>query len=161
MITQVLHDAPEAQDIAPAPPRNRMIMAPLALIGVMIAAYMSLYKMGIIAQVACGTGACESVQQSAWSIFLGVPVPYWGVAGYALILGLVLASLQPRFAEDRRIGAALLASCTYAAAFSAYLTWTEAFYIQAWCRWCVASAIVATLLFVFSLAEIPRLRGRS
>lgn len=161
MSTQVLHDAAEAQETAPAPPRSRMAMASLALIGVVIAAYMSLYKLGVIAQVACGTGACESVQQSAWSVFLGVPVPYWGVAGYALILGLTLAGLQPRFAEDRRIAAALLGACAYAAAFSAYLTWTEAFYIQAWCRWCVASAIVATLLFLFSLAEIPRLRGRS
>ncbi|NIR59138.1 MAG: hypothetical protein GWO02_06285, partial [Gammaproteobacteria bacterium] len=40
--------------------------------------------------------------------------------------------------------------------FSAYLTGIEAFVIHAWCRWCVASAVVATLVFVFSLAELRR-----
>ena len=37
--------------------------------------------------------------------------------------------------------------------FSAYLTYREAFVIHAWCRWCVASAIIITLIFLVSSAE--------
>jgi uncharacterized membrane protein len=138
-----------------------MALAILSLVGVVIAAYMLLYKLGIIAQVACGTGACEGVQASPWAIFLGIPVPLWGVAGYALILCLSLIGLQPNLADDRRIAIALLVACTYAFGFSMYLTWVEASLIRAWCLWCVGSAAVATLLFVFSLAEVPRLRQRA
>ncbi len=144
-----------------APPPNRMAIAVFALIGVIIAAYMALYKLGAIAAIACGTGACESVQHSPWAVFLGIPVPLWGVGGYATILGLALAGLSPGRAADRRIGAALLVLSGYAFAFSLYLSWVEATLIQAWCRWCIASAVVATLLFVASLPELPRLRTRT
>ena len=32
--------------------------------------------------------------------------------------------------------------------FSAYLSFLEAFVIEAWCVWCVASGILSTLIFV-------------
>lgn len=157
------HIAEEEPAFTPAPPpANRMILAVMALIGVVIAAYMALYKLGAIASIACGTGACEVVQSSPWAVFLGVPVPVWGVAGYATILALAIAGLQPRFTRDRRIGAALLALTTFAFGFSVYLSWVEAVLIQAWCRWCIGSALVATALFLAALPELPRLRtGRA
>jgi uncharacterized membrane protein len=45
--------------------------------------------------------------------------------------------------------------------FSAYLTYLEAFVIQAWCQYCVASAIIIALIFVASIPEVARLRGGS
>lgn len=139
-------------------PVTRMGIAVLALAGMLIAGYMLLYKLGVIATLACGTGACESVQASPWADFLGVPVPLWGVAGYGLIFVTALLGIQPERFTDRRIALILLAASTYAFLFSAYLSYIEAVRIRAWCRWCIGSAVVATLLFLFSLPEWKRWR---
>lgn len=141
---------------ADLPPASRMAMGLLALVGLLIASYMLLYKLGMIGSLACGTGSCGAVQASKWATFLGMPVPAWGVAGYALILILSLVGLQPRWAHDRHFGMVLFGLATVAFTFSAYLTAIEAFVIYAWCRWCVASAIVATLIFICALAEFRR-----
>jgi uncharacterized membrane protein len=55
----------------------------------------------------------------------------------------------------------LLGLSAVALAFSAWLTWLEAFVIRAWCQWCVISAILVTIIFFAALAEVRRLRGRS
>jgi uncharacterized membrane protein len=121
---------------------------------------MLLYKLGVIPAIACGAGTCEVVQASRWSDFLGIPVPAWGVAGYGLILATSLAGLQPGRIEDRRIAIVLLAASTFAFLFSIYLSALEAFVIGAWCRWCIASAVLATLLFLLALPEVRRCRRR-
>ncbi len=147
--------------VEPPAPLNRMVMAVLALVGLAIAAYMLLYTLGAVPAVACGkSGACESVQASPWAVVLGLPVPLTGVLGYGTLFALALAGVQPRFASDHRIGAALVGFSLVAFLFSLYLSGVEAFLIRAWCRWCIGSAVVATLLFGFALPELPRLRGR-
>jgi uncharacterized membrane protein len=143
---------------AASPPINRMVVALAGMAGVMIAAYMSLHKLGLIESIACGTGACESVQSSRFAVFLGVPVPFWGMAGYGTITALALYGLQPRTLPDRLIGIGLLVMTSVAFVFSAYLSWLEEYVIQAWCRWCIASAAVATLTFLAALPELSRLR---
>lgn len=137
---------------------NRMGVAVAALAGLLISGYMLLYKLGVITVLACGTGSCEIVQASPWSVFLGVPVPLWGVAGYGLILVTALLGIQPARSDSRSIAWILLAASTFAFGFSAWLSWIEAVRIQAWCRWCIGSAVVATLLFLLSLPEILVLR---
>lgn len=136
-----------------------MVVAVLALIGVVIAGYMSLYSVGALTSLACGAGgSCEAVQASPWSVFFGVPVPLIGLVGYALILAVSVAGVQPAFVDDRRIATALIGLSAIAFLFSAYLSGVEAFLIGAWCRWCIASAVVSTLLFLVSLPELRRLR---
>lgn len=134
-----------------------MAVAVLALIGLLISTYLLLYKLNVMKTLLCGTGACESVQASPWADFIGVPVPAWGVAGYLLMMVLAIAGLQPGFVNHRGLARLLVATAALAFAFSAYLTWVEAFLLQAWCRWCVASAIVSTLIFVAALFELPRI----
>lgn len=141
------------------PPRNRMGIALLALGGFFVAGYLLLETMGLTGPLVCGVGDCSTVQASPWAVFLGVPVPAWGVGGYVLLFAASLAGLRPGAAADRRIAGALVALAFVAFAFSAYLTALEAFVIRAWCQWCVISAVIATLIFAFSLAELPRLRS--
>jgi len=137
---------------------TRMGIAVAALAGILISGYMLLYKLGVITVLACGTGSCELVQASPWSVFLGVPVPLLGLVGYGLIFITALIGIQPARTDSRAIAAVLLATCTFAFGFSAWLSWIEAVRIHAWCRWCIGSAVVATLLFVLSLPEILVLR---
>lgn len=137
-----------------------MGIALFALIGLLIAGYLLLYKISVLSSIACGSGGCETVQASPWANFLGIPVPAWGVGGYFIIIALALAGLQPRFANSRVLAILLLLTSTFAFGFSAYLTGIEAFRLNAWCRWCVGSAIAATLIFALSLLELPLAFGR-
>lgn len=136
--------------------RNRMVIAVAALTGVLISAYLLLYKMGAFGSMLCGTGGCETVQNSPWSYFMGVPVAAWGLAGYLAILFVALAGIQPRFIDSRWVAVALLVLTAGAFGFSVYLSVLEEFVIGAWCQWCIASAVMAVVAFGFGLPEVRR-----
>ena len=126
-------------------------MALIALIGVFVSLYLTLYKLGYIGTLACGTGGCETVQLSKWGDFLGVPVAGWGVVYYVAVLGLAIASVQERFADSRRLTVVLLFVTGWGLLFTLWLTYLELFVIHAICRWCVGSAAMTVLLFALAL----------
>ena len=128
----------------------------LALVGLLVATYLWLYKIGVLGELRCGTGSCEYVQTSRYSELLGLPVALYGVAGYATLLGLGLAGLQPALASDRRVSVLLAALASVGFGFSLYLTAIELFVLHAICRWCVASAAIMTATWVLSLADLRR-----
>lgn len=129
----------------------RMGAAALSLIGVFLAAYLYLYKVGRIGSVMCGTGGCETVQFSAWSRFLGIEVSLIGLAGYLGLLVLSLATLQGPLV-GRAWPVRLLAVLSgIGVVFAAYLTYLELFVIHAICRWCVASAVIISGIFACAL----------
>ena len=129
---------------------KRMLVALVALAGVFVASYLTLYKLGYIGTLACAVGSCETVQTSKWATFLGVPVGAWGVGYYIGVLALAIAGLTARFADSRRLSEILLGVTAFGLVFSLWLTYLELFVIHAICQWCVVSAILATILFVLS-----------
>lgn len=133
-----------------------MAVAVLALAGLFVSAYLYLYKIGAIGTLVCGTGSCEVVQFSPQSRFLGFEVSLIGLGGYATLLGLGLAALQPRFAGRSGPLRLLLGLSGAGLGFTVYLTYLELFVIHAICRWCVGSAVIITLLFVVTLIEYRR-----
>jgi uncharacterized membrane protein len=135
----------------------RMSAAFLSLAGLFISGYLYLYKIGKIGSLACGTGGCETVQLSSWSRFAGLEVSLIGVLGYAVLLGLSLAALQPSLAAERWPATLLAVLAALGVAFTAYLTYLELFVIHAICRWCVASGVIIILLFAVSYMEHRRL----
>lgn len=126
---------------------RRMLTTLVALVGLFVALYLALYKTGILGTIACGTGGCETVQLSRWSVLLGLPVAAWGVGYYALVFALALASVQDRWADSRGLSLALLLLTAWGVVFSTWLTYLELFVIDAICRWCVVSAVLAVILF--------------
>lgn len=131
--------------------KYRMAAALLALVGVLLAAYLYLYKIGVVGTMVCGSGSCELVQTSRWSRFLGIEVSLIGLLGYIGILGVSLAGLQPAYQERRWPGTWLILLSGGGFLFSAYLTYIELFVLDAICRWCVVSMVVITLIFLASL----------
>jgi uncharacterized membrane protein len=125
-----------------------MLAALLALAGVFVALYLSLYKLGYIGTLVCAVGSCETVQTSRWASLLGIPVAVWGVGFYVAVLGVTLAGLRASLTDSRRLSQLLVAMTGTGVLFSAWLTYLELFVIDAICMWCVVSAILATLLFV-------------
>jgi uncharacterized membrane protein len=136
--------------------RHRQAIALLSLIGFFVSLYLWLYKIGFIGQLKCGSGACEYVQTSRWSVLFGVPVAFYGVIGYAALLAVALAGLQPAFLERRGPSRVLAALATGGVAFTAYLTYLELFVIGAVCRWCVSSAVIIGVIWVVALASLRK-----
>jgi uncharacterized membrane protein len=130
---------------------HRMVTAALSLIGLLVAVYLSLWKAGLLGAIVCGTGGCETVQLSEYADFLGLPVAFFGVGGYLAIFVASLVGLQPRWADRSGPTLLLLVLSGLGVAFTAYLTYLEAFVIRAWCRWCLGSAAIIGAIFVASL----------
>ena len=140
--------------------RYRMWAATLSLIGFFVAVYLYLFKIGRIPGLACGTGGCETVQASPWATFLGLPVALYGVAGYLACLVCALIGIQKGGEQRHWSDTLLLAGAGTGVAFSGYLTYAEAFLIEAWCRWCVGSAVIITLVFLSAVLARRSLRPR-
>ena len=136
-----------------------MIAAVLSLVGVFLAFYLVANNMGWIPPIPCGSGACGLVQSSKYAWIGPVPVSAVGLAGYLALFALSIAGLQASLAGSRAIAFLLFAGALLGVLFSAYLTYLEAMVIQAWCRYCVASAILITVIFVATLPEVKRLRA--
>jgi uncharacterized membrane protein len=139
--------------------KYRMAAAVLALAGVLLAAYLYLFKLGLIGTLACGTGSCETVQLSRWSRFLGVEVSLIGLLGYVALLVVALMATRPALELARWPSRWLALLSGIGTLFAVYLTALELFVIHAICRWCVGSALIITLIFVLSLLDLRRLRG--
>ncbi|MYA63744.1 MAG: vitamin K epoxide reductase family protein [Gemmatimonadetes bacterium] len=142
-----------------APPRNRMAIALLSLVGAFLAFYLLAANLGWTPPVPCGTGDCATVQSSEYATVGPVPVSGIGLAGYVALLALSLAGLQDRLSRSRLIPFLLFGGALFGVLFSGYLTYLEAAVIKAWCRYCVASAIIITIVFAATLPELKRIRG--
>jgi uncharacterized membrane protein len=124
----------------------------LSLIGIGIAGYLTyIHYRGFDPICAVGHG-CEKVQNSEWAKLAGVPVPLIGLLGYVGIFGSLLIR-----GELARMATAAMAILGFI--FSLYLTYREIFTIEAICQWCVGSAIVMTLIAIFSTIRVLRAEG--
>jgi uncharacterized membrane protein len=137
-----------------------MVISLLSLVGVFVALYLTLYKLGVVGQLSCSVGSCETVNLSRWSMLLGLPVAAWGLGAYVGLLALSILGVQPSLADSRAISWALVGLSGWSVLFSAWLTYLEAFVIHAYCMWCVISAALMLLIFAASVVDL-RSRGRA
>ncbi len=129
----------------------RWVVVALSLVGLALATYLSVAHITGTGP-ACGVdGGCGEVTGSEYSVLLGVPVAFIGVAGYsALLLGnLAYIGLDspPNALTYGLLGMALIGE-----GFSSYFTFTQAFLIDAYCIYCLASAAITTSILVLTLA---------
>jgi uncharacterized membrane protein len=119
----------------------------LACFGLGVAGYLSFVEVNQVAAVCGPVGDCNTVQQSPYARLFGVfPVALLGLAAYAAIAA---AWLAQHYGPVRLRGDASLALWTLAfmgTLFSIYFTFLEPFVIGATCLWCLASAVIMTLL---------------
>ena len=131
-----------------------MSVAALALAGIFVSLYLTLYKLGIIGELSCSIGSCETVNTSKWSRFLGIPVAAWGLVFYLDVFTIALISTLPRFEDTRAFSLVLVAEAAVGVLFSAWLTYLELGVIHAICIWCVTSAVIVTLILLVSIADL-------
>lgn len=137
----------------------RMTIAVLSLVGILIALYLTLYKIGVIGDLSCTLGSCETVNTSKWATFLGLPVAAWGLAAYISLFALSLAGTADHRAGSQTISLLLVAISAWSVLFSAWLTYLELFVIHAICIWCVTSAVLLVVIFVVSVVDLKSAKG--
>ncbi len=126
---------------APAEGTLRGIATFLATFGIGVAAYIAIEESGGGSPVCIAGGhGCQTVAESSYSHLLGVNIAIFGALGYVLLLGAAL--LRGDLARMAGFAIALVGF-----GYSLYLTYLEVFTIEAICQWCVASAVLMTLLF--------------
>lgn len=125
----------------------RVALAVVALAGIGLSAYLTYIRFSGD-ELACPIGGgCTTVQSSQYSELVGIPVPVLGILGYAALL---LAAALPG-----PLGRALgLFTGVVSFAFSAWLTAVEAFILDAWCAWCIGSAVLVTAAFALTVARV-------
>ena len=136
-----------------------MIVAALALAGIFISLYLTLYKLGVIGELSCTLGSCETVNTSRWSVFLGLPVAAWGLLFYLDVFGVALLGTMPRWENEPVISIVLVAEAAVGVLFSAWLTYLELAVIHAICIWCVTSAFIVLVIFLVSIADLRETRA--
>jgi uncharacterized membrane protein len=124
----------------------------LSTVGVGVAGYLTYVHYAGLHPICGVSHGCETVQTSSYASLAGVPVALLGLFSYALIL----VSLRVG-GERALVGGYTLTLISFT--FSVYLTCREVFTIHAICTWCVASAIVFTLLTAVGAPRILRVEA--
>src|SRR5680860_1116857 len=139
---------------APAEGTLRAIATFVATFGIGVATYIAIADSGSGSPVClAGGGGCEAVANSTYSHLLGVNVAVFGIAGYVLLLAASL--LRGDAARMGGFGISLVGF-----GYSVYLSYLELFKIEAICQWCVASAVLMTILFGLNAVRMIGYVGR-
>lgn len=142
-------------------PYPRMAVALLALLGLFDAAYLSLERLTGGSLVCPVGGGCETVQSSTYSVLLGVPVAFIGVAGYLVLLGVALLALNADEIAGLPVPALLLALASLGVLMALYLSYLQVAVIGAICFWCAVSALLELGIWVAALIDWRLLRRQA
>jgi uncharacterized membrane protein len=92
---------------------------------------------------------CDTVSQSPYSIFVGLPVPIWGVIGYTFLL-LFLPLATGKAAEKKRIWALIFWTSLVFSAYSVVLAFISSYYVGSYCIMCMVSYGVNLSILFYS-----------
>ena len=126
----------------------RRAIAFFAALGVAVAAYIAIAEAGGDSPVCLAGGSgCKTVADSSYSQVAGINIAIFGVIGYLLLLGSSFL-----VSDAARLGGFLIALGGFG--YSIFLTYIEIFKIEAICHWCVASAVLMTIIFLLSATRL-------
>jgi uncharacterized membrane protein len=131
----------------------------LTFIGLLVAAYMTVYAITSNDNMCIGSQDCSVVNASKYSKIniagFEIPVAVLGVAGYAAILGVLLLEEKVDFLQQNGslvfFGLSLMGFL-----FTLYLIYVEIALIRAYCPFCIASQAAMTLIFILSVIRVVR-----
>ena len=105
----------------------------LSITGFVISLYL-FYEKITGGSLVCGISSCETVNNSGYSTIFNIPVSFFGMLYYLSIISFV------KLKKYKILFLSILGGFI----FSLYLTFLEAFVIEAWCQWCIISALIVT-----------------
>lgn len=135
--------APGAGHKRPLPSPDWVVVA-LAAVGLAVSGYLAVLALTGSQALFCLEGsACDLVQNSRFSRFLGVPVAVWGFALYAAI-ALIAWRMPAQLKRWRRLWGLAVLGVTV----SLYLTVTGIVALDSVCGWCLVSLTTISAILV-------------
>lgn len=133
-----------------------LLLVIASVIGIADASYLTWVKLNNIVAPCSPFFKCETVLTSPWSSVGPVPLSLFGLLFYIVMLGLASTLLLERqtiklFNRQFAISSLVLAWGTAGALFSGYLVFIMGVVLQAWCLYCLISAINCLVLFTLAL----------
>ena len=137
----------------------RIAMAVLATVGVIDTGSITLKRWGLLGNLSCPMGAdgCDKVLNSPWgTVAAGIPLSFVGLLAYSAVLVMALLPLLPGLQENksdlsRRTWWGMFSVSLGMAVFSGVLLGLMVIKIQAFCFFCVLSAVLSLSLFLLSV----------
>ena len=127
----------------------------LAALATLDALYLLIFKLTGNSHMCLGNGGCHDVNFSPYSEIYGIPVSIFGLLAYLAILGILFLEARVKIIKENgplvNFGIGLVG-----VAFSIYLTYLEIYVIHAICPFCVASAILITLIFILAIIRLVK-----
>lgn len=141
---------------------SRILIAAIALLGILDTIYLTLVEWGVIKEALCPTTGiidCNAVLRSDYAKIFGIPLSVFGFFAYggmaALALGPLLIDPQEQKAlrskMEQLTWLALFAGGTAMLFFSGYLLYLMVFAIGKLCIYCLFSTLFSIALFVIIL----------
>jgi len=131
-------------------------VAALAMAGVLDSIYLSISHYRVYTDIAyksfCAISRsinCDTVSQSPYSIFLGIPVPVWGIIGYTFLM-LFLPFAWSKGAQKQKMWPILLFISLAFSIYSVILAYISTFYIHSYCMMCIVSFGINFLLLYYT-----------
>jgi uncharacterized membrane protein/thiol-disulfide isomerase/thioredoxin len=141
---------------------SRPLMGAIAGCGALTTGYITIEKLtgGSAACLAqAGAKGCNDVLSSPWATVFGQPLALFGFLAYTSMMIFALAPLAIKPAENKEkrqklenwTWLLLLVGAIAMSIFSSYLMYLLAFQIQAFCLYCIASALFSLSLLVLTI----------
>jgi len=131
-------------------------LAALAFGGILDSIYLSISHYRVYTDIAyesfCAISRsinCDTVSQSPYSIFIGVPVPVWGIIGYTFIMFLLTFAWN-REAQKQRLWPILFFISLAFSIYSVILAYISTFYIHSYCMMCIVSFGINFMLLYYT-----------
>jgi len=135
--------------------RIEITLIALAIIGLLVSVYMTIYKITSNDNMCIGSKDCSVVNASRYSELYGIPVAVFGVVGYAVILAVLWFERNPGFFKQN--GTMLLFGLSLTGfLFTLYLIFLEIALIKAYCPFCITSQAAMTIIFILSVIRLVR-----
>jgi uncharacterized membrane protein len=135
--------------------RIEITLVTLAIIGLLVSIYMTIYKITSNDNMCIGSKDCSVVNQSRYAELYGIPVAVFGILGYAAILAVLLLERNPGFFKQN--GTMLLFGLSLTGfLFTLYLIFLEIAIIKAYCPFCITSQVAMTFIFILSVIRVVR-----
>ena len=128
-----------------------MVILGLAGIGILLTLYLTYVAWFEEHPAFCSEGSgCDLVQASRWSMFLGLPMAFWGLLTYVMLAYVIWRAKRKPGSWTMVL---FVAVCGFA--ISAYLTVVSVVEIEATCPYCLASFLIITSIMILTLVRQP------
>ena len=123
------------------------------VLGLLVAIYMTIYKLTSNDSMCLGLGGCSIVNASGYSSIRGIPVAAVGMIGYLAILALFYLERKPGFFQTN--GSMLMFGITLTGfLFTVWLIFVEVALLKAYCPFCITSQVAMTIIFILTVIRV-------